>query len=108
MAERIVEVLAGLFQEVHHALVVNLCAQGQRVDEHSCGIAYAQVAAASGDGGDADLLVVGEARQRVENGSEREMRGRKIVLLAEVLDSSEVHSAEDLAGGTLLHGIGQV
>ena len=61
--QRLVEVLAGLFQKIHHTLFANLGTQSQRVDKHARRVADAQVGAAVADGGDADLLVVGETRE---------------------------------------------
>ena len=60
VGQSLVKDLAGLFQEVHHLLFANLGTQGQCVDKHARRIAYAQVGTAVADGGDANLLVVGE------------------------------------------------
>ena len=106
--KRLVKVRTGLVQELHHALLANLGAQGQRVDEHAHRVADAQIGTAVADGRDANLLVVGEARERIEHRRQGEVRGREVVLLAESLHRLEIQFAGCTTGKTLFDGIGQV
>ena len=64
--QRFVEVLTGFVEEFQNALFTNLGTQRQRIDEHTHRVLDAQVGTSVADGGDTELLVVGEARQRVE------------------------------------------
>ena len=61
MTQCLVEVLAGLVEELHHTLLLNESAQRQRVYKHTHGVADTQVGTSVTDGCDAQLLVVGEA-----------------------------------------------
>ena len=108
VAQRLVEVLAGGLQEVHHTLLANEAAHCQRVDKHAHGVADAQVGAPVADGTEADALLVGEAGQRVEGGSQRDVGRREVVLPAKGLYLLEVKGCHGLADGSLLLGIGQV
>ena len=68
MAQCLIKVLAGFVQELHHTLLTNLGTQCQRVDEHTHSVADAQVGTAVTNGGDAELIIVGKAGQRIEGG----------------------------------------
>ena len=61
MLQRLVEILAGVFDEFHDRLITNGGTQCQRVDEHADGVADAQVGTPVADGGDAQLFAVGES-----------------------------------------------
>ena len=61
MLQRLIEVLAGFVDKLHHRLLTDSSTQCQRVDEHTDSVADAQVRPSVADGGDAQLLVVGEA-----------------------------------------------
>ena len=60
MPERLVKVPAGFIEKVHHGLLANLRTQCQCVDEHPHRVADAQVGTPVADGGNANLLIVGE------------------------------------------------
>ena len=100
MSQRLVEVGAGLRQEVHHRLLTNLGTHGQGIDKHAHRVTDAQVATAIADGGDANLLVVGEARERIEHRGQREVGRREVVLFAENLYGTEVQRTEYFTGRT--------
>ena len=104
----LIEVFAGLVQELHHALFANLGTQCQRVDKHANGVANAKVGTAVAEGSDAQLLVIGEARKCVECCGQGEVCRREVVLTAETLSRIEIQPADDRFNNALLLGIGQV
>ena len=108
VAQRFVEVAAGLAEELGDRLPADVGAQGQRVDKHAHRVADAQVGAAVGDGGDAQLITVGEARERIEGGRQKMMRRRDAPLTAESVNRLEVQRAEDRLSDALILGIGEV
>ena len=59
VAQRLVDVLTGLPQEVAHSNVADINTEGQGVDKHTYGLGYLQVRAAAADGAEIDLTVVG-------------------------------------------------
>ena len=108
MPQRLVELLAGFGQEFHHTLFADLGTQCQRVDEHAGRIADAQIGAAVAEGGNAQLLVVGETRKCVEGSREGEVRRRDIVLTAELLYGFEIQLTRRGFDNALLFGVGQI
>ena len=106
--QRLIELLAGLVKELKHSLFADSGAQCQRVDEHAGSVADAQVGTSVADGGDTQLLVVGETRKCIEGGCECEMCRSDVVLTAEALYGFEVQLARQGLYDALLFGVGQV
>ena len=108
MSQCLIKVLAGLVDEIHYALFLNEGAQCQCVDKHTHGVADTQVGTSVADGGDAQLLVVGEAGECIECGSKKVVGWRYIVLATETIDFIEVQRRVDCAYQALFLRIDQV
>ena len=108
MAQSLVEILAGLIQELLDALFTNLGTQCQCVDKHSHRIADAQVRTSVTDGGDTQLLVVCEAGQCVEGGGKDVMRRRDVFLTTEILYGVKVQRSKYGTNGALFKRIGKI
>ena len=108
VSERRVEVLARLPYELHYALRTDVGAEGKRVDEHAYRALNAEVAATAADCGDAQALVVGEARQGIEHGSQSEMSRRDLMLAAEVADGIHVNGRGGYSDDALVMRVRQV
>ena len=74
VGERLLEGVGILFYEVLNGLVRYFCSQRKGVDEHTHGVVDTEVASSVGDGGDADVICVGEPRQRIIDGAEEHRR----------------------------------
>ena len=91
-----------------HRHIVNLKAEGKRVDKHTHGIGNFQVGAAAADSAQIDLAVVSVARYHITRGSEEQMGRRDFLLAAEGCGLFVVGGADGLADESLVVGVGQV
>ena len=108
VAQRLVEGLAHLLQEVGHRDIIDVQPEGERVDEHTHRVGYLQIGTPTAHGAEIHLAVVGIARDDIGRSGQEEVSRCDVLLSAETGHPVVIDSFDGLADVSLLVGFGQV
>ena len=108
MAQRLVESLAGLVEELADGDIVDLQSECEGIDKHTHRVGNLQVGASAAHRTKINLAVVGVARYDVGRGSEEKVCRSNFLLAAECAGLLEIGWADSFADKSLLFGLGQI
>ena len=97
MAQGVLKLLSTLMDKLADALIANVDAQRQGVDEHTHGVHHLEIATTIGDGGDAHLIIGSKTREGIEHSSEHDGSRGDTELLGELLHLIPLYGGRDLA-----------
>ena len=108
MAKRLVKCVARIFQELFNRHIINVHAQGERIDKHTHRVGNLEVAAAAADGTQINVTVIGIARDDISRSTQEQVGWCNLLTTAEGCGTFQIYRTYSLANETLLIGFGQV